>query len=176
MGSLDRGGVAIRPPHPGEVLNRHESMTSGKFTFTHCFEFIQNDKLIFIHQKKFKMDACKPVSAPMVLQRAIGLGVWMTPRAHQDLFSHLRAEFSLEILKAGAVKGKEIEVCYCCSSNQLADMMTKRLPTDKFPALRSKMGVFNIDLKETVARDAAMKWTWPTIFFFCVLANQAIML
>lgn len=48
------------------VGSEYEMTDHGLMSYFLGFEFIQNDKLIFIHQKKFKMDACKPVSAPMV--------------------------------------------------------------------------------------------------------------
>ena len=47
-----------------------------------------------------------------------------------------------------AERTKEVNLSHCSSDEQLADIMTKTLPKNKFETLRSRLGVMKKNLKE----------------------------
>ncbi|RVX16396.1 hypothetical protein CK203_014419 [Vitis vinifera] len=49
-----------------------------------------------------------------------------------------------------AKKNDEVNLVYCCSENQIADILTKTLSKAKFEELRSRLGVSKKILKESV--------------------------
>lgn len=50
------------------------------------------------------------------------------------------------------VANKEIELTYCSTHEQVADVMTKSLPRDKFIYFRSRLGVCDFESRESVER------------------------
>ncbi|EOX93870.1 Cysteine-rich RLK (RECEPTOR-like protein kinase) 8 [Theobroma cacao] len=96
--------------------------------------------------RKILLDLGKPQQNPTVLwidnKSAIALA--KNPIQHART-KHIRVKYH-SIREA--VKNLDIEVHYCCSNEQYADIMTKSLSNNQFMCMRSNFGVSKLNLKE----------------------------